>query len=108
MRLCWADLRRVFVFTSLVVIYMSVQTRVCVGPRGHHATIYPGARSGRVYGFCELPAAPDGYERIVVDEKIMLIEIATQVVQDVLADYLLGDSQASGDVRAGAQVLQLA
>jgi len=56
----------------------------------------------------ELPAAPDGYERIVVDEKIMLIEIATQVVQDVLADYLLGDSQASGDVRAGAQVLQLA
>jgi hypothetical protein len=37
-----------------------------------------------------LPKTPDGYERIVVDGKILLIEIATQVVRDVLTENLVG------------------
>jgi hypothetical protein len=35
-----------------------------------------------------LPPAPHGYERIIVDGKILLVEIATQVVRDVLTDIL--------------------
>ena len=37
-----------------------------------------------------LPKTPDGYERIIVDGKILLIEIATQVVRDVLTDIVIG------------------
>ena len=37
-----------------------------------------------------LPPVPAGYERIVVDGKILLIEIATQVVRDVLTDIVIG------------------
>ncbi len=36
----------------------------------------------------KLPAPPDGHERIVVPGKILLVEIATQVVRDVLTDVL--------------------
>ena len=36
-----------------------------------------------------LPRAPRGYERVVVDGKILLVEVATQVVHDVLEDILL-------------------
>lgn len=35
-----------------------------------------------------LPQVPDGYERIVVAGKILLIEIASQIVVDVLSDAL--------------------
>ena len=35
-----------------------------------------------------LPPVQDGYERIIVAGKILLIEIATQVVRDVLTDIL--------------------
>jgi hypothetical protein len=35
-----------------------------------------------------LPPAPSGYERIVVAGKILLIEVATQVVRDVLTDAM--------------------
>jgi Ni/Co efflux regulator RcnB len=35
-----------------------------------------------------LPPPPAGYERIVVAGKILLVEIATQVVHDVLTDVL--------------------
>ena len=38
----------------------------------------------------ELPAPPTGYERIIVDGKILLVEIATQVIHDVLTDAILG------------------
>jgi len=38
----------------------------------------------------ELPVAPEGYERIVIDDKILLIEIATQMIQDVLAEHIIG------------------
>ena len=37
-----------------------------------------------------LPKTPDGYERIIVDGKILLIEIATQVVRDVLTEIAIG------------------
>lgn len=36
-----------------------------------------------------LPAAPRGYERVVVAGKILLVEIATQVIHDVLEDVLM-------------------
>ena len=37
-----------------------------------------------------LPAPPVGYERIIVDGKIVLVEIATQIVRDVLTDIVIG------------------
>lgn len=36
-----------------------------------------------------LPAPPRGYERIIVDGKVLLVEIATHVVHDILSDILL-------------------
>lgn len=36
-----------------------------------------------------LPPVKDGHERVIVAGKILLIEIATQVVRDVLSDVLL-------------------
>ncbi len=37
----------------------------------------------------KLPPVADGYERIIVAGKILLVEIATQVVHDILVDVLL-------------------
>jgi hypothetical protein len=36
-----------------------------------------------------LPPAPGGYKRVIVDGKVLLVEIATQVVHDVLSDAVL-------------------
>ncbi len=36
-----------------------------------------------------LPAPPHGYERIIVDGKVLLVEIATRVIHDILADIVL-------------------
>ena len=36
-----------------------------------------------------LPAPPHGYERIIVDGKVLLVEIATHVIHDILADIVL-------------------
>ena len=36
-----------------------------------------------------LPAPPRGYERIIVDGKVLLVEIATQVIHDILSDIVL-------------------
>lgn len=36
-----------------------------------------------------LPAPPKGYERVIVDGKVLLVEIATQVIHDVLMDVIL-------------------
>lgn len=36
-----------------------------------------------------LPAPPRGFERIEVDGKVLLVEIATQVIHDVLEDLIL-------------------
>ena len=35
-----------------------------------------------------LPAVPAGYDRIIVDGKILLVEVATQVIHDVLMDVV--------------------
>lgn len=37
-----------------------------------------------------LPAVPRGYERIIVGSKILLVEVATQVIHDILEDIVLG------------------
>jgi hypothetical protein len=37
----------------------------------------------------KLPPVADGYERIIVAGKILLVEIATQVVHDILVDVIL-------------------
>ncbi len=36
-----------------------------------------------------LPAPPRGYERVVIDGRVLLVEIATQVIHDVLTDAVL-------------------
>ena len=36
-----------------------------------------------------LPAPPHGYDRIIVDGKIVLVEIATRVIHDILVDAVL-------------------
>jgi hypothetical protein len=35
-----------------------------------------------------LPPVRDGYERVVIDGRVLLVEIATQIVHDILADAL--------------------
>jgi hypothetical protein len=36
-----------------------------------------------------LPPAPKGFERIVVDGKVLLVEVATRVIHDILVDVIL-------------------
>ena len=36
-----------------------------------------------------LPATPRGYERIIVDGKVLLVDVATQVIHDILTDIVL-------------------
>jgi len=38
----------------------------------------------------QLPAAPDGYERIIVGGKLLLVELGTQIVRDILMDVAFG------------------
>ena len=52
-------------------------------PPGIAKQVLPGDLIGR------LPPVHDGYERIVVDGKVLLIEVATQVVRDILTDAIL-------------------
>lgn len=37
-----------------------------------------------------LPPPPDGYERIALSGKVLLVEVATQVIHDVLEDIVFG------------------
>ena len=37
-----------------------------------------------------LPPPPHGFERVVLAGKILLVEVATQVIHDVLEDVILG------------------
>ncbi len=37
----------------------------------------------------QLPPARDGFERVILDGKVLLVEIATQMVHDILADAIL-------------------
>lgn len=36
-----------------------------------------------------LPAVPRGYERVIVDGRVLLVEVATQVIHDVLTDIIV-------------------
>ena len=36
-----------------------------------------------------LPAPPRGFERIVIDGKVLLVEVATRVIHDILTDVVL-------------------
>ena len=36
-----------------------------------------------------LPPAPRGFERIIVDGKVLLVEVATHVIHDILVDAIL-------------------
>ena len=36
-----------------------------------------------------LPAPPAGYERIIVESKVLLVEIATRIIHDILTDVIL-------------------
>lgn len=36
-----------------------------------------------------LPPPPQGYERIVVDGRVLLVEVATRVIHDILTDVVL-------------------
>lgn len=36
-----------------------------------------------------LPPVPRGFERIIVDGRVLLVEIATQVIHDVLSELIL-------------------
>ena len=37
-----------------------------------------------------LPPPPRGYERVVLSGKVLLVEVATQVIHDVLEDVIIG------------------
>ena len=37
-----------------------------------------------------LPPPPRGYERVVLSGKVLLVEVATQVIHDVLEDLVIG------------------
>lgn len=52
-------------------------------PPGIAKQSLPADLSGR------LPPVPRGFERIVVDGRVLLVEIATHVIHDVLSDLLL-------------------
>ena len=51
----------------------------------------PGiAKQALPHGLEELlPRPPRGYERVIVDGKILLVEVATRVVHDILTDVIL-------------------
>lgn len=36
-----------------------------------------------------LPPPPHGFERIIVDGRVLLVEVATHVIHDILADVIL-------------------
>lgn len=37
-----------------------------------------------------LPPVPKGYERVIIDGRVVLVEIATQLIRDVLTDLVIG------------------
>lgn len=52
-------------------------------PPGIAKQVLPGALLG------QLPPVRHGFERVVMDGKVLLVEIATQVIHDVLVDVIL-------------------
>lgn len=58
--------------------------------RGHHKGLPPGiAKQSLPEELVRvLPPVHSGYERVIIDGKVLLVEIATQVVRDVLYDVV--------------------
>jgi hypothetical protein len=52
-------------------------------PPGIAKQSLPGDLLGR------LPPVAGGYERIIVDRKVLLIDVATQIIHDILTDIIL-------------------
>jgi hypothetical protein len=52
-------------------------------PPGIAKQVLPGDLAGR------LPPVRDGYERVVVDGKVLLVDVATRIIHDVLTDIIL-------------------
>ena len=52
-------------------------------PPGIAKQVLPGAL------ISQLPPARDGFERVILDGKVLLVDIATQMVHDVLVDAIL-------------------
>lgn len=52
-------------------------------PPGIAKQVLPAGLIGR------LPPVREGYERLIVDGKVLLVEVATQIIHDVLADVIL-------------------
>ncbi|MDH4126331.1 MAG: RcnB family protein [Gammaproteobacteria bacterium] len=55
-------------------------------------TLPPGiAKQALPVGLIDrLPPPPHGYERVVLSGKVLLVEVATQLIHDVLEDAILG------------------
>ena len=52
-------------------------------PPGIAKQVLPGELVDR------LPRPPRGYERVIVDGKVLLVEVATQIIRDKLEDLIL-------------------
>lgn len=37
-----------------------------------------------------LPPVPKGHERVIIDGRVVLVDVATQVIRDVLTDLVIG------------------
>ncbi len=37
----------------------------------------------------ELPAPPRGYERVIIDGRVVLVDVATQIIHDILSEAIL-------------------
>jgi Ni/Co efflux regulator RcnB len=37
----------------------------------------------------ELPPPEPGYERVIIDGRVVLVDVATQVIHDILSDAIL-------------------
>lgn len=97
----------VFSDTEIAVIrsfYRDHQPSAAAGGGRKHKRLPPGiaknlragkplppgiAKRGLPAGLLDrLPPAPRGYERIEIDGRILLVEIATQIIHDVITDLV--------------------
>lgn len=75
------------------------------GGKGRHKGLPPGIAKNLARGkplppgiakqhlpaglLAALPPPPKGYERVIVDGRVLLVEIATQVIHDILTDLII-------------------
>ena len=58
--------------------------------KGHKKGLPPGIAKRSLPDDLErrLPRLPEGYERILVDGRVLIIEVATRVIRDILTDVM--------------------